>query len=114
MNGAGQVAANFPTFGVGLFQPGANWQLINGHVASALAIDSHGDVSAQFAGVGVAEYIFSVQGWRVLVGSTASQLGMDANGDTFAVFPGWGVWVFDPSRGWVQLSSAEASLLAVG
>jgi hypothetical protein len=114
MNGAGQVAANFPGFGVGLFQPGASWVLINGHQGSALAIDSHGNVTAQFASVGVAEYIFSADGWRVLTPSTSIQLGMDAEGDVFGLFPGWGVWEFNASRGWIQLSTADGSLLSVG
>jgi hypothetical protein len=116
MNGPGQIAANFPGFGLGLFLPGFGWELINGYQATVIAIDERGDVTAQFPGFEVAKYIFSVHQWGGLSGApamTASLLGMDALGNVFAEFQGLGVWSFYPTRGWVQLTATDASVLTV-
>jgi hypothetical protein len=116
MNAAGQITANFPGFGIGLFLPGAGWEAISATQATALAIDSDGDVAAQFTGTGVSVFNFANNAFAPLAGApatNASTLGMDANGDVFAAFPSNGVWEFDTSRGWTQLTSAIASLLAV-
>jgi hypothetical protein len=116
MNGPGQIVASFPEFGVGLFEPGFQWALLNGNPATALAIDDFGNVTAQFTGSEVAKYIFQVHQWGGLSGApamTASLLGMDALGNVFAEFTGFGVWVFYPTRGWVQLTATDASLLTV-
>jgi hypothetical protein len=108
----GDVAADFPGYGVQLYSPAAGWKQINGVDATLLAMDALGDVVAEFPGYGVGEYQ-PASGWRSLTPANASLLAVDALGDVAAVFPGYGVQLFRPSAGWKQINGVDASLLAM-
>jgi hypothetical protein len=112
MDAFGDIAADFPGYGVGAYKAGSGWRLLNGTQASALAIDFSGDVVANFPGAGVGEF-FAAGGGRLLTPAGAALLGADAFGEVFGSFAGYGVWEYDPARGWVQVHSTDASLLAV-
>jgi hypothetical protein len=113
MDAAGDVAANFPGYGVGRYTAGTGWRLLDGVQASALAMDAFGDVAAEFPGYGVGEFPADGGGARELTAANAALLGADAFGAFYAEFAGYGVWRYDPTHGWVQLTAADATLLAV-
>jgi hypothetical protein len=108
----GDVAGEFPGFGVWWFGPTTGWRQINGVDATLLAMDPNGDIAAEFPGYGVGEYLPG-SGWRSLTGANASLLAMDALGDVAGEFPGFGVWLFRPASGWTQINGTDAALLAV-
>jgi hypothetical protein len=112
MGASGDIAADFPGYGVGEYTPGSGWRLLNGTEASALAMDGAGDVVASFPGAGVGEF-FPAGGGQLLTGASAARLGADAFGDILGEFAGYGVWQYEPIRGWFQVRTADASLLAV-
>jgi hypothetical protein len=109
------VVADFN--GQGLFRydtPSQTWQQINGNDPSAMAVDSAtGDVVATFPGYGTALWTAGSGGWTVLTGAEATVLSM-AGSDQNIVgeFPGYGVWAFHPNTGWLQLTAADASVVA--
>jgi hypothetical protein len=85
---------------------------LNGTQASALALDPQGDVLANFVGYGVAEYVAAGGGWRSLTTANAAALAADDAGTLYGEFAGYGVWQYDPTRGWVQLRTTDANVLA--
>jgi hypothetical protein len=108
----GDVAGDFPGYGVWLYRPTTGWNQINGFDATILAMDANGDVAAQFPGFGVGEFLPAF-GWRLLTGANASLLAMDALGDVVGEFPGYGVWEFRPAAGFTQIHGADVTLLAM-
>jgi hypothetical protein len=108
----GDVAAEFPDYGVWEYKPSAGWRQLNGVDASLLAMDASGDVVANFPGYGVGEYL-PAAGWRSLTAANATLLAMDPLGDVAGEFPGYGVWLFHPASGWHQINGVDASLLAM-
>jgi hypothetical protein len=112
MDPQGDVAANFRGYGVGEYTPGTGWRLLNGTQASALALDPAGDVLANFVGYGVAEFVAGSGGWRSLTTANAAALAADDSSTIYGAFAGFGVWQFDPTRGWVQLRTTDAAVLA--
>jgi hypothetical protein len=108
----GDVAGDFPGYGVWLYRPTTGWRQINGVDATLLAMDPLGDLTAEFPGYGVGEFL-PASGWRSLTGANASLLAMDAQGDVAAEFPGYGVWMFHPAAGWKQIDGTDAALLAI-
>jgi hypothetical protein len=112
MDAQGDVAANFRGYGVGEYSPGTGWRLLNGTQASALAMDAQGDVVAEFPGYGVGEYVAASGSWRSLTTANAAALAADAGGNFYGAFAGFGVWLYDPTRGWVQIRTTDAAVVA--
>jgi hypothetical protein len=108
---AGDVAAEFPGYGVWVFTA-AGWKQIHTVDVSLLAMDQRGDVVAAFPGFGVGQYTPGA-GWRLLTGAVPSLLTVDARGDIAAEFPGYGVWEFTAAAGWSQLHAVDVTLLAM-
>jgi hypothetical protein len=115
VNAAGNVAADFPGFGLFDFSHiSSTWNQLNPSDPAALVIDNQGDVFAAYNGGGVLEYTPGFVYARVLNGANASSLAVDANGDLFAAFPAYGVLEF--ARGaslWQVLNFAGATVVAV-
>jgi hypothetical protein len=112
MDPQGDVAANFPGYGVGEYGPAGGWRLLNGTQATSVALDAGGDLVAEFAGYGVGEYVAASGSWRALTAANAAALAADAAGNFYGEFIGYGVWQYDPTRGWVQLRTTDAAVLA--
>jgi hypothetical protein len=112
MDPQGDVAANFPGYGVGEYGPAGGWRLLNGTQATSVALDAGGDLVAEFAGYGVGEYVAASGSWRALTAANATALAADAGGNFYGEFAGYGVWQYDPTRGWVQLRTTDAAVLA--
>jgi hypothetical protein len=108
----GDVAADFPGYGVELYRPGIGWMPINGVDASALAINASGDIVAEFPGYGVGLYL-PAEGWSSLTAANASALAIDPLGDVVGMFPGYGVWLFRPAAGWKQINGVDATSVAM-
>jgi hypothetical protein len=69
-------------------------------------------VVANFVGYGVGEYVASSGSWRTLTTANAAALAADAAGNFYGEFVGYGVWQYDTTRGWVQIRTTDASVLA--
>jgi hypothetical protein len=108
----GDVAAEFPGYGVWLFRPASGWTQIGGGDASVLAMDVLGDVVGSFPGAGVWLYRPATSFQQIGTGD-ASQLGIDAYGDVAGAFPGAGVWLYHPATSFQQIGTSDASVLAM-
>jgi hypothetical protein len=107
----GDVAGEFPGYGVWEYQPGSGWKLLNGVDATILLMDGSGDIAAEFPGFGVGEYSPGV-GWSLLTAANASLLNIDSIGLVAGEFPGYGVWLTQISGGWQQINGVDATLAA--
>ena len=96
-NASGQVAAEFPGYGVDLYSNGV-WTSLTSFNATLLGIDAAGDVFAKFAGYNLQVNRGGV--WSLLPGNTvnATLLAVDARGDVATEIPGYGVF-FLPNGG---------------
>jgi hypothetical protein len=108
----GDVAAEFPGYGVWLFKPAGGWAQIGGGDASTLAMDALGDVVGSFPGAGVWLYR-PASGFQQIGTGDASALAMDAQGEVAGAFPGAGVWLYRPAIGFQQIGTSDASVLAM-
>jgi hypothetical protein len=108
----GDIAAEFPGYGVWEYRPSAGWKQLNGVDATLLALDAQGDIVAEFPGYGVGEYL-PATGWHTLTPANATLLTVDAQGDVAAEFPGYGVQLYRPTVGWKQINGVDANLLAM-
>jgi hypothetical protein len=112
MDTNGDVAAEFPGYGLWEYQPGSGWKLLHGVDVSLLTMNASGTIAVEFPGYGVGQYTPGA-GWRLLTGANASQLAIDANGDIAGAFPRYGVWEFQSASGWHQLNGVDVTLLAM-
>jgi hypothetical protein len=108
----GDVAGNFPGYGVLEYTPVRGWTVLNGTNATALAMDAQGDLVAEFPGYGVGEYL-QASGWRTLTPANATLLAMDALGDVAGEFPGYGIQEYRPAAGWQPINGVDATVLAM-
>lgn len=108
------TVADIPGYGVYLYNNNANgWTHLTSVDASALAVDSSGDVVGDFYNYGV--YENSGGGWYQLTRAVASQIAINSRGQVFVELPGYGVHLFDPASGWSALtpSTLDATSLAM-
>jgi aryl-phospho-beta-D-glucosidase BglC (GH1 family) len=117
VDAAGDVFAAFAA--AGLWEEpasGAAWKQLSANNASAMAVDSAGDVTAEFPAAsspGVYRLPAGASSWAQLSTSNAARLTTDAAGDVDAVFQGGGVQQYTPATGsFAPLSTSAASLIA--
>jgi hypothetical protein len=111
VNAGGTVASSFPGFGTSTYTLAGGWRALSGAAAQQLAIDANGAVTANFSGYG--SVVFREDGTWQPLGPVALAVDSGPLADRYAVFAGFGLWRYDPARGWVQLWSVDAALLAV-
>jgi hypothetical protein len=109
----GLVLAIFPG-AVMRWKPGTGWQTINGNsTASFYAINSRGDVLANWMGTGGGLYRYeSSIGWQLINGNTgATFLALDDQGDVLANWTGTGggLYRYRDSTGWQQVNGNTAA-----
>jgi hypothetical protein len=106
------AAAAFPGHGVFRYSTATGWQQLSGVDASAVAVDSNGDVVASFPGAGVFRYE-NATGWQGLTPYSASAVSIAGAGSIAASFPGAGVYRFEDGIGWQGLTPVAANQLAI-
>jgi hypothetical protein len=143
-NGFGDVVGEFPGQGVWLYSRsywGFGWQQLTANNAAGLAIGNStvilmhempepyfvSAVVAEFPGQGLWKISHSyslgigsvVSSWEQLTANNATTEAIDGNGNVVASFKGQGTWFYGPgyysgTRGWQQLTGADATSLAIG
>jgi hypothetical protein len=120
------VAAAFAGYGVSRLTvdvPGhaGGWAQLTASTATAVNINTSGDVVAEFPGWGVWSYTDSSaaaqagwgSGWNHLTAADATLVGIDANGNVYGQFPGWGGW-YDQVYSWQMVTANNASSFGAG
>jgi hypothetical protein len=106
------VVAEVPGEGVLRWSSNTNsWQQLTTWNASHVAIDSAGDVAAEFPNQGVWRYE-DATGWQQLTGSNVTQVAI-ANGNVAVENPGYGVWRYEDAKGWQNLTTWDASHIGI-
>jgi hypothetical protein len=108
----GDVAAEFPGYGVWKYEPASGWKQLSTPDAAVLVMDAQGNVTGEFQGAGVWQYL-PASGWKQLTPSDATVLAAGTAGKVVGEFLGSGVWEYLPASGWKQLSASDASLLVM-
>jgi hypothetical protein len=109
----GDVFAEFPHYGVWMYQPSAGWQQLTTSDASVLSADAQGNLNGEFHGAGVWQFQPGT-GWQHLNTVDATLLAAGPSGVLVAEYAGAGVWQYTPGSGWQQLTTSDAALLAAG
>jgi hypothetical protein len=108
----GDVAGEFPGYGVWEYLPGTGWKQLTTVDAGLLVLDRQGVLTGEFAHAGVWQ-ITPVSGWKQLATPDATLLAAGTAGAVVGEFPGAGVWEYLPGSGWKQLTTVDAGLLVM-
>jgi hypothetical protein len=105
------VAGNFHD-GVWRYDTSAGWTHLSNLQATALTVDDSGDVFGRFSD-GLWRWTASTASWAHLSNLTVQQYGVTSSGNLYGDFGTSGVWRWNSSTGWMQISTLDASLIAV-